>query len=327
MQQSENRLPDGSSQGRQFATENPDEWLNYVCEVFTQLQLTHIKDPTFSASAVERQVGTLHVADIVAGGQTVHRGRRQIANRHADHCYLLVQKSGECRFSSEQYDPTLLQTGDALLVDAQKPYLMEFDDASNQLCITVPNEDLRHYAPKFGRILAGHRLDGSTSVSRVLWAAIDDLLETADSAPHDLDLSIDVFYQVLTGCLKREVLERLTERKSRHTSSFNQLVSFVAENLGAKTLTVSEAAGELCVSTRTLQRICNEEGTTFRKLVLSTRLNAAAHALRQRGCVGKDSITEVAYRFGFSDLSHFSRTFKARYGVSPALYLKQNFKH
>ncbi|MFK7957099.1 MAG: helix-turn-helix domain-containing protein [Lysobacterales bacterium] len=312
---------------RVFATGNPEEWQAHVCEVFTQLQLNKVDRPNFAASAVERQLGSLHLADITAGGQAVHRGRRQIADRHADHCYLLIQKTGGCLFSSEQYDPTMLKAGDALLVDAQKPYLLEFERPSNQLCITVPNEDLRMYAPRFGKTLAGHRLNGASSVSRVLAAAIDDLQETASAAPQDLDVSIDVFYQVLTGCLKREVLERLTERKGRHMSSFNELVNFVAENLSSKNLTLHQAADELCVSARTLQRICNEEGTTFRKLVLTTRLTAAAHALRQRGCVEDTSITEVAYRFGFSDLSHFSRSFKVRFGVSPALYLKRRNQH
>jgi len=30
-----------------------------------------------------------------------------------------------------------------------------------------------------------------------------------------------------------------------------------------------------------------------------------------------DSVSEVAYRWGFNDLSHFNRAFRSRYGLPP----------
>jgi AraC family transcriptional regulator len=53
-------------------------------------------------------------------------------------------------------------------------------------------------------------------------------------------------------------------------------------------------------------------GAYLRKL----RLDHAAHALS----AGTDSIADIALQAGFFDQSHFSRTFKLHYGLTPRDY-------
>ena len=49
------------------------------------------------------------------------------------------------------------------------------------------------------------------------------------------------------------------------------------------------------------------------KWIINRRLEAANDLIRQGG----DSITDVCYKVGFKNLSHFSRVFKEKYGMSP----------
>jgi AraC-like DNA-binding protein len=68
------------------------------------------------------------------------------------------------------------------------------------------------------------------------------------------------------------------------------------------------------VSPRTLMRLFAAEGTTPIRWLWHQRLAAACRALAGgRGA----RVTEVALSCGFSDLSHFSRAFKAEFGRSP----------
>ena len=49
------------------------------------------------------------------------------------------------------------------------------------------------------------------------------------------------------------------------------------------------------------------------------RMERCASALVNPAYSGK-TIAEIAYEFGFNDISHFSRDFKAIYGLTPSDY-------
>ncbi|MNV99180.1 Transcriptional activator NphR [compost metagenome] len=68
------------------------------------------------------------------------------------------------------------------------------------------------------------------------------------------------------------------------------------------------------VAPRTLNRLFAADGTTAIRWLWQQRLDASYKAL-----VGGNvrQVTEAALSFGFSDFSHFSRSFKKAFGVLP----------
>ena len=64
----------------------------------------------------------------------------------------------------------------------------------------------------------------------------------------------------------------------------------------------------------------NHYNTTPGKWLMNKRLDFAAGKLLSGGA----SISEVAFDSGFEDLSHFSRSFKKKFGNSPSNYLKNS---
>jgi len=80
-------------------------------------------------------------------------------------------------------------------------------------------------------------------------------------------------------------------------------------DLGPETLA---AAGPMSV--RSLNRLFGALGVTPMRWVWSERLEASRAALLQ-GEVR--SVTDAAFAHGFSELGHFSRSFKRRFGISP----------
>jgi AraC-like DNA-binding protein len=75
---------------------------------------------------------------------------------------------------------------------------------------------------------------------------------------------------------------------------------------------------------RTLNRLFAGEGATPIRWLWQQRLAASFTALVE-GRVGQ--VTDAALSFGFSDLSHFSRAFKAQFGHSPQFVLRQKRSH
>lgn len=80
---------------------------------------------------------------------------------------------------------------------------------------------------------------------------------------------------------------------------------------------VAEVARMLGVSeTRVTHQFSGEVGIPFRRFVLWTRIKRAV-AAHQSG----NDLTASAVAAGFSDAAHFSRTFRAMFGLSPSLVL------
>ena len=87
----------------------------------------------------------------------------------------------------------------------------------------------------------------------------------------------------------------------------------VVASLKGTTPTLQKIAGELAVSTRTLQLRLGEEGTSFSEVLTDARAELAKEFLKA-GDVRND---EIAYLLGYSEESVFSRSFKRWTGRTP----------
>ena len=93
-----------------------------------------------------------------------------------------------------------------------------------------------------------------------------------------------------------------------------QIYRWLDEHDSLADLNIQDLAAWLSVSVRTLNRRLASAGTTYRHVSESYKLERALHWLS----VEKLSVTDVAYRLGFADLSTFSRAFKRWTGCSPS---------
>ncbi|WP_236759231.1 helix-turn-helix domain-containing protein [Agrobacterium tumefaciens] len=85
-------------------------------------------------------------------------------------------------------------------------------------------------------------------------------------------------------------------------------------------LTPATAAEHFRISVRYVHRLLEDSGETFSQFLLRQRLQKCADDLRTKGGC---SIGEIAFRWGFNDLSHFSRSFRNQFGVAPREYRVQ----
>lgn len=91
-------------------------------------------------------------------------------------------------------------------------------------------------------------------------------------------------------------------------------------NAADPSISPANVAQHFRISTRYLHKVLEMGGRSFGKILLESRLERCAQDLRSADA--SSSISQVAYRRGFNDLSHFSRTFKSQFGRSP-----RDFRH
>jgi AraC-like DNA-binding protein len=96
----------------------------------------------------------------------------------------------------------------------------------------------------------------------------------------------------------------------------NAIKSDIEARLEDRRLTAREIAERHGISLRYLQKLFEDERTTFSEFVLQRRLDRALRLLQSAGS-WETSITEIAFGVGFGDLSYFNRTFRRRFGAAP----------
>jgi AraC-like DNA-binding protein len=89
-------------------------------------------------------------------------------------------------------------------------------------------------------------------------------------------------------------------------------------NLDVKT--IADAAG---VSVRYANALLALEDTSLRRLIQTRRLKRCQKALEDP-LQSRRTVSEIAYSWGFSDMTHFGRVFKKAHGVLPSEYLRRS---
>ena len=90
-------------------------------------------------------------------------------------------------------------------------------------------------------------------------------------------------------------------------------------------LTLAAVARALSSSPRQLQRAYAQFGeTSFHEDLLARRMSAAAQLLVEQRSI---PIQHVAGLVGYGHASHFSRAFRRRFGLSPAVFRDRAFRH
>lgn len=95
-----------------------------------------------------------------------------------------------------------------------------------------------------------------------------------------------------------------------------RVTKIIVEHLPSGDATVENTASELFLSTRKLQRLLQEEGTSFLALLNNVRKDIAEQHVRNKNM----DLTEIAFLLGFSEQSTFSRSFKRWTGMSPSTF-------
>jgi len=107
------------------------------------------------------------------------------------------------------------------------------------------------------------------------------------------------------------------------TSNMDTRIQEVIDYIGQrsqKLASIEELADKACLSPSRLAHLFKQQvGIPIRRFLLWQRLlDACFYA------AAGASLTEAAHRAGFSDSSHFNRTFKTMFGVHPSTMMKQS---
>lgn len=152
-----------------------------------------------------------------------------------------------------------------------------------------------------------------------------DAYLTKPFSPQELELRIAKLIEMRQLLRERYRLPSTTEEVSARPEAdaifeqedafMRQLREFIGENLNSPELKVDLLARELGMSrTQFYRKLSGITDVGVSELIHSIRCEKALDLIRQTD----QSLSEIAYEVGYSSPSHFSRTFRKQFGISPS---------
>jgi AraC-like DNA-binding protein len=267
----------------------------------------------------DSRFGDLWIRHVASSGISVHCERTpdRIRANPEDLIWICVVLGGEFRL--EQQDAVAnLRAGDFAMVDARRHYALQ-TERSDTLWIGVPQDTISRHVWDLDELL-GVTIHGSHGAgqmaSRVLQAAFTTPTDAPDGEANRMVRGV---FDVLGAAV--DTFRHRHARTPFRSAVLRRIKTYVDQHLEDETLSVAGIARDHGLSPRYLARIFQQEQETVSGWIWNRRLERCHLALRSSS--GPASISEVAYAHGFKNLSHFSKAFKERYGVSPSTLVRE----
>ncbi|MQS34711.1 helix-turn-helix domain-containing protein [Streptomyces katsurahamanus] len=209
-----------------------------------------------------------------------------------------------------------LAPGDICFYDAHQPTSLDFPEVFRAKVFLVPRTSLGLSET----VLHGLSRSPVTRGSR-LGALLSPFLSgLADSTAHSEPAVSEALVRDGVNLLATAAAEQLRGAEPRsccaELSLLSRILDHIELHLVEADLSPEMIADANYISVRYLHKLFQEQGLTVRRWIHRRRLEECRRELLRHGG-SQRTIAAVAGRWGFISASHFSRLFRAAYGMSP----------
>ncbi|MHA6140459.1 helix-turn-helix domain-containing protein [Pseudomonas mohnii] len=297
---------------REFMSDHLGKTPDYVRRLETT-SFEPLNERPFNGRLEYGALGNLHFCRMVC---SPHRFSRSLSKALApsDTPWLLILQMSEVSHFEQHGKSCALAPGEILLLDCGRPFNVTSMKGCEYLML------LCHGLDRPVRETSDLRLNNRNGLGRMLQHMITDAYSQYTLLN---DTTSNLVGQSIISLLNNTLENQKQETKLEHDFRYfkkHRIKSFIEQNLGERELTIERIAQAVQCSVRTLHRVFEDEnGSGLNEYIWQRRLSRCAEDLRNPGSASR-SITDIAYGWGFNSSSHFSKTFKSAYGVSPRLF-------
>ncbi len=292
-------------------------WREAVCDAYVQLGCEAIEKQTFQGEIRLERLPNISISFVSGTAHEVHRRVRDIA-RSSDEYFLLSLQMQNTSLVAQGDRVAELQPGDCALYGSTDPYVLTLSDRFRQLVVQVPKRQLLSRLPN-ADLLTGRRIPGTSEIGQLVGDSILNFSRTLGQGSGIVqsfgqDVIVDL---VATGLATLEGANYELSLPEQHIVL--RARSFIQANLGDPDLDRNAVAGAAGLSVRRLNEIFAKQGQSISGNIRETRLERAAQDLSDPN-FRRQSISEIAGKWGFGNFQHFSKIFREHYGISPSVH-------
>lgn len=293
-------------------------WNEIVRQTYAPVDCDPSGPEPFSARLASYEFCGTTVTEISTTSISYSRTERTIRVSPADEFQLTIITDGEAHI--EQCERGCeLRAGDMAIYDARRPFHLDFTPYA-AFTLKIPRHRIVKHMPRADEMTA-RVLKASCPFASSLESIIADYIRMSKTRIGNVDrfrLS-NAFFDLLSAAFTSEQGYAKVHTSQRQV--LREAVCFTMRNhLDDPDFELDAVCKAHNISARTLARLFEEVGETPMQWLWSERLKESKAALEEGRA---RNVTEAAFTFGFSDVSHFTRKFRSVFGVLPSSVLRE----
>lgn len=288
-----------------------DAWADMLSATHMPWELVGRGARGFDASVTVRSAGGVDVVACTCDPCEGVRSAALVERGGADRVGILFELAGSERVRQGDREAELAP-GDFVLWDGARPMEFRVLEPLTKLSLFLPKTAMRRVLPDLDGVL-GTRISGRDGLGPIVGAHLRQLSADLDRlSEHQLAQVIETTLELVAAGVATAGPEPAA---SAGADLFDRLRRYVADNLADPALDPARIARANGISLRYLHKIFSAHGLSVSRYVRAQRLERCRRELlRDRG----RPVLEIAFDWGFNDPSHFSRCFRAAFGVAPS---------
>ncbi|OHZ37165.1 hypothetical protein BBL07_14725 [Agrobacterium vitis] len=290
-------------------------WRDVLCNVYVALDPETPSKKDFRGAVTDHPFDEIGISNIASLKQTIARTTSGIRRDTNAYCFLNLQVAGTCRIRQGNRD-AITMPGEFTIVDSSEPFLLDYtSDTWEQYAFKIPKHMFDSHV---GHEFVARTVTDRTPIGKVVVDFLASIARNPENLRHSSINMTKTIIDLVAMSLRASTPERDDDRRRTFRSPLRQSVlRYVELNFADPEISPAKVAAHFGISTRYLHKLLEEHGETLGQIILAKRLDRCASELRKGTCL---TISEAAFRWGFNDMSYFSRAFRRRFGVAPRDY-------
>jgi AraC family transcriptional regulator, positive regulator of tynA and feaB len=288
-----------------------DYWSDAICRAVLNVSVVPPLTSAFHGHIATRRTPSVAYVSFASSAHSIVRDGAAAA-RAGEESYLISLQLGGRAHIRQGNDEVVLQGGGLTLVEGWRPFSVALEGDVRRVLALVPRRVLQSRCPQ----LRGGKLRVVPAGAPFADLLRDYMLRLSDPQNPVSDSVAEALGENLCNLLGVVGAGDAPAALSNAEVRREALLAFVRRNLADPELSPAAAAAHLGISLRSVHHLLAQSEQSFGALVLEQRLQACARALRDPAQAAR-RIAEIAYAWGFNDLSHFNRVFKQYHRLTP----------
>jgi AraC-like DNA-binding protein len=295
-----------------------DYWHGVVCKAIVELDPQPFGTVRFDASLNSVILDGMAISRIRASAHRVSRLPAAISRSEAETLIFNFVVRGEALV--EQDGRTVhLRSGDGAVCDAERPYKLRFEERFDVASIRIPRAAFAQRASRIHRVTAVS-LANASQLCPMLFAYAASFSETASQlGASSSEKALQNFGDLLRAVVDEAILGIPLPLSEYRATALLRVKEYVEQYADEHQFDAAQVAAQLKLSPRYINKLLQAEGISLSRFIWKRRIERAAASLSDPSLKG-ETVSDIAMRHGFNDLSHFSHAFRDRFGMSPRDY-------